>query len=266
MKKPLLARCLGLSILFIISSWNNTVFATRRPLVADTLVGQAHLTRLLSEGICTKMTAEAQRTDLSKLSAAESEALLKKFMFAAMGDNFTEFSTLMQQAGANDARSSGERIGQDAVMSLVEKCPASRPLIARLTAQKSNMSSEITEDEKKVLAPIAHQTCEALDAENARQPFQQRAPAARAAEITKILQGTVLSNASELMQGFGEEVLEDQVQAEEMGKKLAVVLLNECPTYVLMMGQASLAQKSTDPPAKAPVAKKPVLKPAIRKK
>jgi len=210
----------------------------------------------MSAGMCTRLAQESQKADLTKLTGAESEALLKRLMLGTMGDNFTEFSTLMEKMGAEKAGVLGRAIGEQAVLEMTQQCPGAGALIAKIGASKLGGSAEMSATERSVLLPITQVACQRLDAANAKQPFSKLTPAQRGTQIEQAMSGALLSNTQALTEQYGDEAMEDQAQGMEIGKKVALLMLEVCPTYIMEVGRDELDRKrradSAPAPKKAP--------------
>jgi hypothetical protein len=61
--------------------------------------------------------------------------------------------------------------------------------------------------------------------------------------------------------------MEDKVQGEEIGKKIAMLMLESCPTYIMQVGQDELARRRlpADKPAQAAKPSAPAAKKAPAK-
>lgn len=221
----------------------------------DTVAGQAHFTHVLSAGMCTRLAQEGQKADLAKLTGAESEALLKRLMLGAMGDNFTEFSALMEKAGQGKASALGGAIGEQAVLEMAQRCPGAGPLIAKIGSSHMSGNLEMSATERSVLLPITQAACQRLDAENAKQPFAKLTPAQRSAQIEQVLGSTLLSSTQALTEQYGDDAMEDPAQGEEIGKKVALLMLEVCPNYILEVGRDEMARERQAAAAPAPKAK-----------
>jgi hypothetical protein len=193
-------------------------------------------------------------------------------MLGAMGDNFTEFSTLMEHAGTIAPTDLGRAIGEQAVVEMVQRCPTAGPLLAKIGNNRMKAQVEITAAERPTLLAIAQDACKRLDAENAKKPFEKLTSAQRSDLIKQTLMGSFLSSSQELTAQYGDNVMEDKVQGEEIGKKIAMLMLESCPTYIMQVGQDELARRRlpTDKPApaakpSAPAAKKAPAKAAPAK-
>ena len=234
---------------------------------ADTVAGQARFTHRLSAGMCDRLAQESQKADLSKLTGTESEALLKRVLLGAMGDNFTEFSGLMEKAPGS-AAGLGRAIGERAILEMVQRCPSAGPLVAKVGGLHSGTSLEITPVERPTLLAIAQAACKQLDAENAKQPFDTLTPAQRSDLLKQVLGGAFLKSSAELTTQYGDEVMADKAQGEEIGKKIALLMLEACPSYILQAGQDELARRRQSAAAPAPTTRltPPTTKKATAKK
>jgi len=242
-----------------------TLAAHAAPAPADTVPGQARFTHRMSAGMCDRLAQEGQKTDLSKLTGPESEALLKRVLLGAMGDSFTEFSVLMEKAPGGTAGDLGRAIGEQAVIEMVQRCPSAAPLVAKVGSMRTGTAIEVAPAERPTLLAIAQAACKQLDAENAKQPFDKLTPAQRGAVLQRVLGGAFLSSSNELTAQYGEGVMEDRAKGEEIGKKIALLMLEACPTYILQAGQDELARRRQATPSPAPSSAARPKAPAARK-
>jgi hypothetical protein len=244
-----------------------TLAAYAAPAPADTVVGQARFTHRMSAGMCDRLAQEGQKTDLTKLTAAESEELFKSLMLKTMGDNFTEFSALMEKSGSLSPDELGRNIGEQAVLELIARCPSAGPLVAKMGGARLGKSVEITAAERPTLLVVAQATCKQLDAENAKQPFDKLTAAQRNTLLQQTLVAAFVNNTNELTAQYGEDVMADKAQGEEIGKKIALLMLEICPGYIMEVGRDEIARRrqatATPAPALAPTARPKV--PAARK-
>jgi hypothetical protein len=215
----------------------------------------------MSVGMCDRLAKESQKTDLTKLTAAESEALLKRLLLGAMGDNFLAFSALLEHSGTTSPADLGRAIGEQAVVEMVQRCPSAGPLLAKAGSAHMGAQIEITAAERPTLLAITQAACKRLDGENAKQPFSKLTSAQRSDLIKQTLSGTFLSNADELTAQYGEGIMGDKTRGEEIGKKIAMLMLEVCPTYIMQVGQDELARKRL-PTAKPTAPAKPKTPPA----
>ncbi|NML66993.1 hypothetical protein HHL22_17440 [Hymenobacter sp. RP-2-7] len=244
-----------LSIIVVASLLLASLVAQAAPTLApaDTVAGQARFAKIMSAGMCAKLEQESQKTDLTKLPPAESEALFKKLMLTTMGDNFVEFSALLEKKGKGEAEALGRAIGEQAVFDLMQTCPKAAPLLAKLGSRHVPGGAEITPAEREILLPMTQDACQRLSAENAKQPLDQRTPAQRAAAVEQALQGVFMSHSDALTLQYGDEVLQDEAQAVEIGKKLGLLMLEVCPAYIALVGRDHLDRQRAE--ASLPAAK-----------
>jgi hypothetical protein len=240
-----------------------TLAAHAAPAPADTVPGQARFTHRMSAGMCEKLTQEGQKTDLTKLTAAESEALFKSLMLKTMGDNFTEFSALMEKPSSLSSAELGRNIGEQAVLDLIAHCPSAGPLVAKMGGARLGKSVEITAAERPTLLVVAQAACKQLDVENAKQPFGQLTPAQRNTLIQQTLVAAFVNSSTELTDQYGEDVMADRAQGEVVGKKIALLMLEICPVYIMEIGRDEIVRQRQAPATPAPAARPKA--PATRK-
>ena len=238
---------------------------------ADTVAGQARFTHRMSAGMCERLAQESQKTDLSKLTGAESEELFKKLMLSTLGENLADFSALTEKTTSISPSDLGRTIGEQAVLELMAHCPSAASLMAKMGGTRLGKSVQITDAERPTLLVVAQAACKQLDVENAKQPFGQLSSAQRTALIQQTLVAAFVNNATELTAQYGEEVLGDRSQGEEIGKKVALLMVEICPIYIMEIGRDEITRKrqaAATPAAapatrtKAPTARKAPLKSA----
>lgn len=249
------------SAIFVGSSLLSSPRVQAASIPADTIAGQARFVKLMSTSMCNRLGQESQKADLSTLSPTESEALLKKIMLGSMGDNFAEFSALLEKTSKGKAEIVGRDIGEQAVLELMKSCPKAAPLLAKAGSNHVSGGIEITPAERGVLLPITQDACQRLEAENAKQPLDQRTPAQRTAVLQQVMQGVFMSHSDALEQQYGEEVMQDASQAETVGKKMGLLMVELCPTCIMQAGRDHLASQREAASAAKPRATTPAAKP-----
>jgi len=227
-----------------------------RALPADTLQGQAQLVRQLSASLCERLAAENQKSELGKLPEADAQALFNQAIVGAMSDNMAAFKTLLKQVPDAKQEEQAGQIGQQAVFKLVENCPVARSFVAQLGFNASKQQANITPAERPVLTPVAQRICKRLDEENAKQPFDKRAPSARSQTMEQIMETVITANSQELTDYYGEDALSDEAQMREIGTKIGLVVVEQCPSYLILMGLDAARQEAASHPA-SPAARKP---------
>lgn len=260
MKQPLL---LGI-FLFVGLVLARPATATRLA-PADTLKGQAHFTRIMSAGLCDKLTQDSQKTDFSKLPTAEVQETFEKLMLSVLSDHLSEFKALLAQMPTGQSNALGEQIGRDAMLQMVSTCPVAGPIIAQLAAQTMSSKSDLSAEERQVLLPIAQHACQQISASNAKTPLLKMSASQRMKLMEQSLQDAVLVSESSLTQYYGEDAMSDETQGDELGKKVALLMLKECPSYLMMMGADAAAEKEAATNSRLPSSKVPVKKPVAKK-
>ncbi len=245
----------------------STLTAAAAPVPVDTVAGQARFVHRMSAGMCDRLAQEGQKADLSKLTAAESEALLKRVMLGAMGDNFAEFSALMEKAGTISPADLGRAIGEQAVLEMMGRCASAGSLLAKIGGARTGTSIEVTPAERPTLLAVTQAACKQFDAENAKQPIDKLTPSQRASLIEQVIGGVFLSHSEELAAQYGDDVMTDKAQLENIGRKVGILMLETCPTYILQAGRDEIARRQSPAtptakpkapiPGKAPVKKLP---------
>lgn len=241
---------------------------TAAPTPADTVKGQAQFVRQLSASLCEHLTAESQKTDLSKLSADETQQLFSKLMLGALADHMDAFQAVLKQLGPN-TQGKAEALGQDAVLQLVDNCPPARTFLAQMGLKASQKDINIAPAERPVLLPVAQAICHRLDEENAKQAFSKMTPEARAAKMESAMQTIVMTNAQELADYYGEDTVDNQQQMKEIGTKIGLLVFEQCPSYIMLVGRdqqrATSAAKPAAPAARPAPARRPAPKAPAKK-
>lgn len=259
MKQPLL---LGIFLFAGLALAQTATAARWAP--ADTLKGQARFTRILSVGLCDKLTQDSQKTDFSKLPAAEMQETFEKLMLSVLSDHLSEFKALLAQLPTNKSDALGEQISRDALLQMMHTCPAAGPIVAQLASQSIESKSELPADERQVLLPIAQHACQQISASDAKTPLLKMSAAQRMKLMEQSLEDAVLVSEETLTQYYGEDAMDKEEQGEELGRKVALLMLQECPSFLVLMGADAVAEEATasSQPAspRAPASKKPGVK------
>ncbi|MGI4740924.1 MAG: hypothetical protein ACRYG7_37630 [Janthinobacterium lividum] len=179
MKHLLLALCLGLLVLA------NPAQAARRPQApADTVAGHARLVRKLSQELCTTLTND-HTTAFASLSTDQAMQLTQQLFTTAMQRDSVALLAMMEKAVQQNLapQQVGQLLGRDVVVSLSKTCPASLPLLARLSQTEQAQQAmgaarpNVSETEKKILQPMATHLCTQLGAANAKAALANQTPA-----------------------------------------------------------------------------------------
>ena len=212
----------------------------------DTLPGQATLTRQLAASLCARIGNESGKQPFEKMSPKQADDLFMRLTMASMGDHAADFSALMSEAQRRKMSSTrlGRNIGSAAVKQLSIDCPGAMPLLLRTSSAQKEMGSrnsksmnDISAEEKEALQPMADTLCVKLAAEDARRPFKLRPSAERTEAVTGLMQTVVLQNMSSLLTIYSMEQLQSKASMESFGLKLATLMMSQCPSYIVMMGE-----------------------------
>lgn len=218
----------------------------------DTVPGQARFVQRLSALLCTRIQESGRTTPFETLTPKQADDLLMRLMLTSMGEQATEFSALTtasrRQKISNEQL--GKAVGMDAVRRLSVDCPSSMALFVRTSSAQKELGlkgaktmNDISSDEKTVLQPLADTICTKLNAENARLPLRQRTAAERTEVMTSLMQTTILKNMSSLLTIYSVEQISNKESMNAFGIKLASLMMNQCPSYIIMLGEDSLKKK-----------------------
>lgn len=213
---------------------------------ADTLPGQAKFTRHLAARLCTSIQEAGQKQPFEQLTPKQADDLFTRLMMSSMGDQATEFSTLLSTARSRKLNTNklGHEVGLAAVKQLSSDCPTSMALLLRtssaqreLGSKNSKSSNDISAEEKAVLQPMADTVCAKIAAEDARLPLKQRTAAQRYELMTTAMQTTVLKNMNGLLTVYSMEQIQNKTSMHAFGIKLATLMMTQCPSYLIMLGE-----------------------------
>jgi len=219
------------SFLFLLGN-----YAYGTTVAADTLKGQKHFVQQVSQTVCTKLAEEDKKQPLSKLSPADAQALLAEVLQSSMQEHIDEMSTLMSVNKVSKPRKLGEAVGREVVMQMVKDCPISQPLLMSVgMAQLKNLPG-ITPEEKPVLTTVATEICQRLEAENTKAPLADRSAAERKQVVEAAMQGSVLKHMEALSNYYGFKAISNRAHMEDVGRKIAILMSDQCPSYITQFG------------------------------
>jgi hypothetical protein len=212
---------------------------------ADTITGHAHLVRKLSQELCTKLTND-RTTNFAALTTDQAMQLTQQFFTEVMQHDSVAVLAMMEKAAQQNLQPQqvGQLLGRDMVVSLSKTCPAALPLITRLSQTKQaqqEMAAQqpaTSEAEKKALQPLATHLCAQLALADAKTPLAKQTPAQRSVLFTGLIQKEFITGRPQLLRYYSAAQLADQTRMEEIGKKLAFLMLAQqnCASYILLMG------------------------------
>ncbi|MGI4869972.1 MAG: hypothetical protein ACRYFX_02205 [Janthinobacterium lividum] len=232
------------------------------PAPPDTLRGQARLTRIISADLCTKLTQESQTQNLGKLTTDESATLVTKLIHSVMVERKEEVDAFMEHA-SNTNPGIGRQIGRNALFQLGKNCPVAAPVVAQLQARITKPGTKPLDPERQLLSrfivPAACQSLsQAIEAENAKGGLKRLDPAARQELVKKAVLTGATPHAPALRMQYGEQVLTDPQQRDELSRKIIALLPDECPIYMLLNdGEADDATSPPDAQPAPPASKRP---------
>ncbi|UOQ98448.1 hypothetical protein MUN81_02925 [Hymenobacter sp. 5317J-9] len=220
--------------------------AAAQTAAADTVPGQARFVSRVAASLCTRIQEEGRTTKFETLTSKQADDLLLRLMMTSMSDQSTEYAALLSAARRQKLSSDklGRAVGLEAVKKLSVSCPNSMSLFVRTTSAQKEMGAsgakafnDVSAEEKAVIQPIADSICVKLRAEDARQPFKQRTAAERTEVITTVMQGTIVKNMAPLMSIYSMEQISNKDSMRAFGIKLASIMMTQCPSYIIMMGE-----------------------------
>jgi hypothetical protein len=223
---------------------------------ADTIVGEAHLTRLFTRGICEQIALESRHQDLAVLTQEQGMALLQDMLSVVIVRDSVSFKDFIARAPNADA--AVQRVCIQAVLGLAVACPSSYKLVTKMGVQMAQVDTTLSVEQQQVLRASARIMCEQLVAANARKDFNQRPAAERIMVHKQIVQRVLVLQAQALVAAFGQEMLTDAQLENKMRTNIDRLMFEECPALTGMLrvdqGMARLqAQKNPAPRPAKPV-------------
>lgn len=240
--KHLLLFC-GLGLL----GFRNTAAAASRPSAApaDTLVGHARLVRTLSQGLCTKLSND-HITKFADLTNEQAMQLTQQLFTEVMQHDSVAVLAMMKEGAQKNLQPQqvGQLLGRDVVIALSKTCPASLPLITRLTqneqAQQAIAAKQpaFSEPEKKILQPLATHLCAQLTLIDAKTPLTKQTPAQRNELLISLVKKEFTISRAQLLRYYSTAQLADQARMKEIGEKVGILMLaqKDCASYILLIG------------------------------
>lgn len=224
-------------ILLLVSSLGlGTAAQAAAPLAGDTLRGQRRFIQHVSATMCERLQNESQKRPLSSLSAVDFQSVLAATIESSIATHSEEMGTLMTANNVSNPRKAGELLGVDMILHLVGHCPAGQQLMVGVVQAQFGAKLSVTEAEKPVLLLIANDICQRLDVENATRPFSSRSQEERRTTMMTALQGGMLKHMEPLANLYGLDNIKNNKLMETVGQKIALLILQQCPTYMLQFG------------------------------
>lgn len=224
-------------ILLLVSSLGlGTAAQAAAPLAGDTLRGQHRFIQHVSATMCERLQAEEQKRPLASLSAVDAHSILAATIESSILAHADEMSTLMAANKVSNAHKAGEALGVTMILRLVESCPAGQQLMVGVIQSQFGVKLPITEAERPVLQLVTQDVCQRLDAENATRAMSSRSQEERRTVIMTALQGGMLKNMEPLANLYGLDNMKNNKLMESVGQKIALLIVQQCPTYMLQLG------------------------------
>ncbi|GGF01245.1 hypothetical protein [Hymenobacter cavernae] len=189
--------------------------------------GEHSMIKNISADMCRQLEAENKKSPLTKLSQDEAIQLFTRLMLASAANNPT-FTRLIV-AHKSDARSYGEQLGKNVATLMVSECPVSLPLFMKLGAQQMREKHSMSEQEIKLLTPIASAVCQNLEDRQKKQDLATLSAQERIQLLGETMQQAMKPYAKELSQFYGPDIFLDNKRMEEVGSKLAIQMAEHCP-------------------------------------
>lgn len=240
--KHLLLFC-GLGLLGI----SNATKAAPRPsgAPADTIAGHARLVRQLSQELCTKLSND-HTTKFADLTTDQAMQLTQQLFTEVMQHDSVAVLAMMAKGAQQNLQPQqvGQLLGRDVVVSLSKTCPASLPLLTRLSqteqAQQAIAAKQpaFSEPEKKALQPLATHLCAQLALADAKTPIAKLTPAQRNELLVNLMKKEFTTGRPQLLRYYSTAQLADQARIKEIGEKMGILMLaqKDCASYILLLG------------------------------
>ncbi|MBD2714049.1 hypothetical protein KBK19_03265 [Microvirga sp. STR05] len=206
------------------------------PVAADTLKGQKLFIQHVSQSVCNKLNEEEKKKPLNKLSPEEGQALLEEALQSSMREHIDEMSAIMKANKVSKPRKFGEMVGREVVIVLLQECPLSQQLFASVGMSAMKGKPTIAPEEKPVLTLVSTEICQRLDTENAKSAISGRPKAERKQIIENAMQGSILKHLEALSNYYGLKQIQNTGHMETVGRKIALLLVDQCPNYLMQMG------------------------------
>lgn len=197
----------------------------------DTVVGEAHITHLLTQGLCAQVAIQSRHQDLAVLTRSQGMAALQEMLTTVITQHTEDFEAFIAKTpGDNTAL---QRVSIQAVLDLAQTCPAAGKLLTQMGAQMAGVDiSQLPPAQKLALQHAAHALCEQLVAANRAHAFSARTAEERiAAYRHAIVSAEFAPYHQALLAAFGELALNDKQQEDTLWKRIDLLMFEECPTY-----------------------------------
>lgn len=206
------------------------------PLAADTLRGQHQFIQKVSATMCERLEEEGKAKPLNSFSAAEAQRTIALITESSIQAHTEELGELMTANNISLPRKVRERLGEDIVVHLLENCPAGQQLLMGIVQSQFGAKVAITAEERPVLLIVSNDICQRLDADNATRPMASRTSQERMEAFSAAMQSGMLRNMEPLANYYGLDNMKKNKVSTAMGQKIAVLISQQCPSYILRLG------------------------------
>ncbi|TGE27526.1 hypothetical protein [Hymenobacter metallicola] len=219
--------------------------ATATVLQPDTLAGQGKLVRNLSATLCARLEEENKKKPLNTLTPEEGKSLITSSLFASMSQHADQFTAFLEQATKNngDSQAIGRAVGTDVILLLGRECQIAQGLIMRMGMNAYQGKPTISAKEQPLLQKMTVSVCEYMDKENQKAPLASRTPQERTDIMTQAMQSTFTIHEKAVKTIYGNQVLEKQADLELIGRKIALLMAEQCPGYLMQVSLDEVEKK-----------------------
>ncbi|OUJ76029.1 hypothetical protein [Hymenobacter crusticola] len=217
--------------------------AAAQTTAADT-TGEHRMIQDISADLCRQIEEESKKAPLTNLSQEEATQLFARLMLVSAGNNATFTKLILTHK--SDANAYGGQLGKRIAFRMVKECPASVPLFMKVGYQELRKQHPMSEQEVKVLTPVAAGVCQGIEARQKKQDLAAMSAQERMQVVEEVMQAAMKPHAKALSQLYGADLFLDQKKMEQVGVKIAVLMGDQCPailTFFATAGQSAQPAK-----------------------
>ncbi|UOQ72970.1 hypothetical protein [Hymenobacter cellulosilyticus] len=216
---------------------------------ADTVAGEARITRLFTQRLCEQIDLESRHQDFSVLTKAQGMGLLQDMLTNVIIRDSTEFNTFVLRASSEDA--AVQRLSINAVLGLRTVCPLANKLLVQLGIQMTNLDTNLSASQQQIVRTVALDLCGQMAALNSVQAFSRRLPTERLELYYQARIAAIRRHGQTILIAFGDELLNDARLEDNMWLNVDQVMFEECPDLTGLLrvdrGMANLQKQSKEP-------------------
>ena len=199
----------------------------------DTLPGEAHLTKLLSKGICEQVALESRHQDLAVLTRSQGTGLLQEMLSLIIVRDSTEFSAFISKAP--DADAAVQRLTIHAILRLASTCPTASKLLTHMGVQMGSVDTNLSASQEQVLQTISHGLCGQLSMADTELSLSKRSAPERIELYQQAVHAMILAHGREIGVAFGSEVFTNKQMESKLWQNLDRLMFEECPTFTAIL-------------------------------